>query len=59
MASINLTISYDIRDSSTELPNFGIGANISRGLWDDKNKSIVERSEKTQINIFKYLFIAT
>lgn len=51
MSTLIIPFSYDVRDYDTELKNFGVGANVSRGLWDDRNKSIVERSEKTQINI--------
>ena len=51
MSTLILPFSYDVRDYDTELKNFGVGANVSRGLWDDRNKSIVERSEKTQIKI--------
>jgi len=51
MATITLSVSYNLRDSATELHNFGVGANVSRGLWDNRDKGILERSEKHQINV--------
>lgn len=50
MATITLSLSYDIRDESKELPNLSILANVSRSLWEDRNSGFIERSEKRQIN---------
>ena len=50
MATINLSIGFDVRDTSKELQNFSVLANVSRGLWENKIGSIMERSEKLTIN---------
>jgi hypothetical protein len=50
MATLSLELAYNVRDNSKEIPNFSVHANVSRAYWEDRNKSIVERSEKRQIN---------
>ena len=50
MATINLPVEYNVRDTSKELPNLSLLANVSRSLWEDRNDGIIERSEKRQIN---------
>ena len=51
MPTLSLTVSYDVRAYSKKLQNFTVGANVSSGYGDTRNKGIVERREKTQINV--------
>lgn len=50
MPTFTLPLSYNVRDDSKEMPNFSVLANVSRALWEDRNKGILERNEKRQIN---------
>jgi len=56
MPTFTLPLSYDIRDSSKDIHNFSILANVSKALWEDRNKGILERSEKRQINAPEWSF---
>ena len=50
MPTLTLQTAWDLRAESKELPNINIGTHVSRSYWNERTDSIVERSEKKQIN---------
>jgi len=50
MPTIDLDISYNIRDISNPIHNFSILANVTSSFFEDFNKGIVRRGEKKTIN---------
>ena len=56
MATITLSIGYDLRDISTPIPNFSVLANVSSPFFEDVTKGIVERGVKKSINEPEWTF---
>ena len=56
MATITLSIGYDLRDISTPIPNFSVLVNVSSPFFEDVTKGIVERGVKKSINEPEWTF---
>jgi len=56
MSTLIIPLAANVRDQNKELPNLSIHGNVSRAFWEDRNKGMLERTEKMQINDPEWTF---